>query len=98
MTEPAATTASQATRAAIELLTMWISEGDDEAREEQSQYIGRRVSGLSETDRLHLIRGQLYLNELLLLSIAEANGANDIETLQAGALQWLREFALEIAE
>ncbi|WP_067686365.1 hypothetical protein [Nocardia jejuensis] len=97
MTSPEPTNAAQVISAAIELLTMWVSEGDD-ARDAQAEYIGRRITDLDETGRIHLIRGQLYLNELLLLSVAEANGASGPEALRASGVQWLRELALEIAQ
>ncbi|MEU0538264.1 hypothetical protein [Nocardia sp. NPDC005978] len=97
MTTPEKPDATQVIRAAIELLTMWISEGD-ESRSAQAAYIGRRVADLDEAERVHLIRGQLYLNELLLMSVAEADGVTDLEEMRVCGMRWLRELALEIAE
>ncbi|MGV9411028.1 hypothetical protein ACWDOP_14025 [Nocardia sp. NPDC003693] len=88
---------NEVVRAAIELLTMWISEIDG-SRDQQAEYIGRRIADLDETGRIHLIRGQLYLNELLLMSVTETDGDDDAASLHAQSLLLLRELALEVAE
>lgn len=86
---------TQATRMAIELLTPYISAASGEQREEASAYIGRRIAESDELDRIHILRGQLYLNELLLLSLAKASGAED---LRAWAEDWLITHSIQLPD
>lgn len=78
--------ATAATRVAIEFLTPYVAADSDDKRVEAARYIGQRLTGPDAPDPITVIRGQLYLNELLLLGLAQANGADD---LRAWAGQWL---------
>lgn len=88
MTEPTPD-ATQAVRLAIEFLTPYVAADTKEKRAEAAEYIAQRLSGTDALDPIHVIRGQLYLGELLLLSLAKANGAQPEEYRQ-WAGQWLR--------
>lgn len=88
MTEPVPN-ATQAVRLAIEFLTPYMAADTEAKRAEAAEYIGQRLSGPDPLDPLHVIRGQLYLNELLLLSLAKANGAQPDE-YREWAGEWLR--------
>ncbi|GAB4590339.1 hypothetical protein [Nocardia sp. IFM 10818] len=96
MTEPIPN-ATDATRLAIEFLTPWVASGSNEEREEAGAYIGQRLAGLDAFDRIHVIRGQLYLNELLLLALAKANGAEP-EAYRDWALEWLQSFSPKLPD
>ncbi|MFG3276005.1 hypothetical protein [Streptomyces luteogriseus] len=88
MTEPIPS-ATQAVRFAIEFLTQYVAADTEEKRAEAAEYIAQRLSGPGAMEAIHVIRGQLYLNELLLLSLAKANGAKP-EEYRNWAGEWLR--------
>ena len=88
MTEPIPN-ATQAVRFAIEFLTPYVAADTEEKRAQAAEYIAQRLSGLDPLDPIHVIRGQLYLNELLLLSLARESGAQP-EEYREWALEWLR--------
>ncbi|MGW0734426.1 hypothetical protein [Streptomyces sp. NPDC002851] len=88
MTEPIPN-ATQAVRYAIEFLTPYVAADTEQKRQEAADYIAQRLSGPDPLEPIHVIRGQLYLNELLLLFLAKANGAQP-EEYREWALEWLR--------
>jgi hypothetical protein len=96
MTEPVPN-ATQATRMAIELLTPYVTADTDQKRAEATEYIGERLAALSPMDLIHVIRGQLYLNELFLLSMAKAGGAA-ADDMRAWAGEWLRTHSVQLPE
>ena len=96
MTEPPPN-ATQATRFAIEFLTPYVAADTQEKRAEVAAYIGRRLTGPDALDPVQVVRGQLYLNEMLLLALAKANGASP-EDLRAWGGEWLRNRSRELPE
>lgn len=68
-----------------------------EERAEAAEYIARRLSGLDALDPIHVVRGQLYLNEILLISLAKANGVQ-AENYRTWGGDWLRTFSPELPE
>ncbi|CAG6397589.1 hypothetical protein NMG29_39295 [Streptomyces cocklensis] len=87
--------ATQATRLAIEFLTPYVAADSNGKWEEAASYIAERLTGPDALEPIHVIRGQLYLNELLLLSLAKANSAED---LRAWAGEWLRTHSPRLPE
>ncbi len=43
-------------------------------RQEAADYVSHRLTGSESLDPIRVIRGQLYLGELLMLHVAKANG------------------------
>ncbi|WP_328540573.1 hypothetical protein [Streptomyces sp. NBC_00344] len=96
MTEPIPN-ATQVVRFAIEFLTPYVAGDTDEKRAQAGEYIAQRLSGPDALDPVHVIRGQLYLNELLLLALAKAHGAQP-EGYRAWAGEWLRKGSPQLPE
>ncbi|MEU3480898.1 hypothetical protein ACI2LO_33835 [Streptomyces sp. NPDC033754] len=96
MTEPTPK-ATQAVRLAIEFLTPYVAADTEEKRAQAAKYIAQRLSGPDALDPIHVIRGQLHLNELLLLSLAKANGTPS-EDCRDWAGQWLRTSSPQLPE
>ncbi|SNX88463.1 hypothetical protein SAMN06272735_8914 [Streptomyces sp. TLI_55] len=88
MTEPVPN-ATQAVRYAIEFLTVYLERDDEAKHAEAARYIAERLTGPDALDPLHVIRGQLYLNELLLLFLVRAEGAPP-DRLRKAATEWLQ--------
>lgn len=89
--------ATQAVRFAIEFLTPYVAADTQEKRAEVAEYIAQRLSGPDALDPIHVIRGQLCLNELLLLSLARDNGAQP-DDYRAWAGEWLRTHSPQFPE
>ncbi|MEV0773863.1 hypothetical protein [Nocardia salmonicida] len=58
-------------------------------------HIGQRLGPLNELDRVNVIRGQPYLGEILLLSLAKAKGAEP-DALRERAREWLADFSTNL--
>lgn len=95
MTEESISNATEATRLAVELMTLYVASGDAADRNEASVYIGQRLAALDELERINVIRGQLYLGEILLLSLAKANGAEP-DALRERARELLANFSTNL--
>jgi hypothetical protein len=89
MTTPGPPDATQAVRFAIEFLTPWVAADTEAKRADAANYIGKRLNGLDSLDLIHVIRGQMYLGELLLLALAKESGAPPDE-YREWAGEWLR--------
>ncbi|MEV7004399.1 hypothetical protein AB0N62_43335 [Streptomyces sp. NPDC093982] len=96
MTEPLPD-ATHAVRLAIEFLTLYVAADTEEKRMEAGHYIGQRLSGADAPDPLQVLRGQLFLNEVLLLSLAEAKGAEPADC-RTWAGWWLRTHSSQLPE
>lgn len=55
----------------------------------------KRLAGPDALDPVHVVRGQLYLGELLLLYLVNASGV-DPENARAWAGEWLRSFSPQL--
>ncbi|MEU1621752.1 hypothetical protein ABZ479_31200 [Streptomyces sp. NPDC005722] len=89
MTEPSK--AEEATRLAIEFLTLWLE--DD--REGAARHIAGVVEGLDGAERMRMVAGLLNLNMFVVLDLAKARGAEDYRA-DAGA--YLRHLAAHLPE
>lgn len=89
--------ATQAVRYAIEFLTMYVSAGTEEERAEAADYISQRLTGSEAVDPIHVIRGQLYLGEILLLALVKAKGAQSHE-YRTRAVEWLGAISPQLPE
>jgi hypothetical protein len=96
MTEPLPDD-TQAVRFAIEFLTLHMAADTEEERVEACEYVVRRLSREDAPDPVQVLRGQLFLNEILLLSLAKANGAQPAEC-RAWAGWWLRTHSPRLPE
>jgi hypothetical protein len=85
--------ATDATRVAIEFLTLWME--DD--REAAARHIFGVTSGMDEPQRAEVIAGLLNLNMLTLFELAGASGAGADE-IQQWAGDHLRNMSPELPE
>lgn len=88
--------ATQAVRYAIELLTLYVSSVED-GHADAADYISQRLTGIDALDPIEVIRGQLYLGEMLLLALTKAEGAQGDEYRQK-AVEWLAALSVKLPE
>ena len=89
--------ATEATRLAVEFLTVWTEADTEEKKRDAASYITRRLTAPDAPDRIQVIRGQLYLNELILLTLAKASGAKD-DNLRTWGVEWLGRLSPQLPE
>ncbi|ARE38164.1 hypothetical protein A0W34_32380 (plasmid) [Rhodococcus sp. BH4] len=88
--------ATQAIRYAIELLTFYVSSAED-GHAEAADYISQRLTGIDAPEPIEVIRGQLFLGEILLIALTKAEGAQGDEHRQR-AVEWLAALSLHLPE
>ncbi len=88
--------ATDATRVAIELLTLWLEPGDD-ARLNAARHITKLTRDPEGPGAEHIIAGLLNLNMMTLLSLVKAQGADAGDMLDR-AQAILREWSPQLPE